>query len=189
MTDETKLKSPEKLEPNSTTNNQPQTTTHSSKRTKRQPGLETDPVSEKPESKSLTGPEPKRELEPDQLADSQEAVFIEKVDQELLPELALPTETRLESPEKLEPTVLNNPDRADTLLSDQPSEHPEETSPEELEPTAHNNPDRADTSLSEQLSEHHEETSGEKHGQNSSAEMTLTEEVNQKTICRADIDK
>ena len=40
LTDETKLKSPEKLEPNSTTNNQPQTTTHSSRRTKRPRKLE-----------------------------------------------------------------------------------------------------------------------------------------------------
>merc|ERR1712029_272307 len=135
----------------------------------------------------------------DQLLGSQEAMIIEKVDQKLSPEQTLPNGTRLESTEMLEPAVHNNPDRADTFLADQLSEHTEETSVEKVDqktsaketlPTetrqespeimvqaAHNLSDKAEINLAVQLSGGPEKLSVEKVGQESSTKLTLTNEM------------
>ena len=121
----------------------------------------------------------------DQPADSQEAMIIEKVDQGLLPELTLPTETRLESPEKPEPTAHNNPDRADTFLSDHLSEHPEETSVEKpgqkssIEGTLTNETKLESPEKPEPADQ--ADQGIKKVGQKTSTELTLTDETKLKS--------
>ena len=134
----------------------------------------------------------------DQLSEDPEAGCTENT-RKPSTEVALTNGTELKSPEKLEPTDQNIPNRTGNFLKDQLSARPEETGvgkvnqktsikstlpdgrkpegPEKLEEPVQNTPERADKSLTEQLSKDPEAMGIDKVSQDSSTKVTSPNET------------